>query len=122
MNLTGPTGTPPARGGRTSTRTALRPLEEVDHRQPLERGGEAYALANLATLCTRCHLDKTSRETVKDPARLAWRDYGVNRPAPVLERRVAAGLDFPRSPWKTSRGLNGALSGSRYHHRTLIRR
>lgn len=43
--------------------------------QPLEQGGEAYALANLATLCTRCHLDKTARETTKDPARLAWRDY-----------------------------------------------
>ena len=43
-------------------------MEEVDHRQPLERGGETYALANLATLCTRCH-------TVKDPARLVWRDY-----------------------------------------------
>lgn len=48
---------------------------EVDHRVPLERGGPEYDLSNLQTLCRRCHFEKTARENVKDPARLAWRDY-----------------------------------------------
>ena len=44
---------------------------EVHHRVGLEDGGEAYALANLETLCARCHFERHGA----DPRRLAWRDY-----------------------------------------------
>ena len=47
---------------------------EVDHVQPLEKGGDAWDEANLQCLCKSCHIEKTSRENERhDPARDAWR-------------------------------------------------
>lgn len=48
---------------------------EVDHLTPLDRGGALYALANLQTLCRRCHMVKTDRENPGDPDRRNWRAY-----------------------------------------------
>ena len=48
---------------------------EVDHAQPLQHGGEPYALLNLQTLCRGCHIEKTRGENTRpDPAREAWRE------------------------------------------------
>ena len=48
---------------------------EVDHVVPLKRGGDAWALNNLQTLCRACHLAKTATENRRPltPAELAWR-------------------------------------------------
>ena len=48
---------------------------EVDHIQPLHRGGAALDERNLQTLCVGCHIAKTSREKGTPPERLAWRAY-----------------------------------------------
>ena len=48
---------------------------EVDHIQPLDKGGAAFDSANLQTLCRTCHRQKTARENPGDPERRAWRDY-----------------------------------------------
>ena len=47
---------------------------EVHHVTPLEAGGAALALAlaNLETLCTRCHV---AAHPHGDPERRAWRRY-----------------------------------------------
>ena len=42
---------------------------EVHHVRPLDQGGAALDLANLATLCRDCHIDVH----VTDPERRAWR-------------------------------------------------
>ena len=34
---------------------------EADHIKPLFRGGDVYDLANLRTLCRRCHIDRHRR-------------------------------------------------------------
>gem|GEM_PF-4715379 len=41
----------------------------------LEAGGDPYDLSNLQTLCRDCHHEKTARENIADPVRLAGRDY-----------------------------------------------
>ena len=48
---------------------------EVDHIQPLQRGGAPYARANLQALCRDCHIRKTARENrrVLNPAEKLWR-------------------------------------------------
>jgi 5-methylcytosine-specific restriction protein A len=38
---------------------------EVDHITPIEQGGDRTADANLQTLCSPCHRDKTAREQGK---------------------------------------------------------
>ena len=48
---------------------------EVDHRQPLHRGGDAWGTSNLQVLCRRHHIEKTRRENRRPPtpAELRWR-------------------------------------------------
>ena len=50
---------------------------EADHIVPLDRGGAAYDLGNLQTLCGPCHAAKTAGERGREPtpAELAWRDF-----------------------------------------------
>ena len=47
----------------------------MDHIKPLRRGGEAYDLGNLQTLCRGCHIEKSRAESRRkpSPARAAWR-------------------------------------------------
>ena len=47
---------------------------EADHVLPLEQGGAEYDLANIATLCRRCHFAKTEAESgrVPIPGAAAW--------------------------------------------------
>ena len=47
----------------------LEPATEVDHIQPLSRGGAPYDPANLQALCTPCHSRKTRAENVNRDAR-----------------------------------------------------
>ena len=51
---------------------------EVDHVQPLEDGGDPWAMSNLQTLCRRCHVLKTAAENRArrpvSPEVEAWRD------------------------------------------------
>ena len=35
---------------------------EVDHKTPLEDGGDMYGLRNLGALCRGCHIEKTREE------------------------------------------------------------
>lgn len=35
---------------------------DVDHRVPIEQGGDTWSRANLQALCHRCHSIKTRRE------------------------------------------------------------
>ena len=48
---------------------------EVDHIRPLAAGGEPIALANLQTLCRRCHIRKSQDESDTSPERKAWTSY-----------------------------------------------
>lgn len=41
---------------------------EVDHVKPLNKGGDAWDLANLQTLCRGCHIAKTKSEQAKPPS------------------------------------------------------
>ena len=45
---------------------------EAHHVRPLAEGGAPYALANLETLCTGCHV---AAHPHGDPERRAWRAY-----------------------------------------------
>ena len=47
---------------------------ECDHVIPLDRGGDPWALDNLATRCRRCHVDKTAGENCREltPAQRRW--------------------------------------------------
>ena len=45
---------------------------EVDHIQPLQRGGDLYAESNLECLCKSCHLVKTATENGRLPALTEW--------------------------------------------------
>ncbi|MDE2901758.1 MAG: HNH endonuclease signature motif containing protein, partial [Chloroflexota bacterium] len=40
---------------------------EVDHVRPLNKGGDAWDLGNLQTLCRGCHIAKTRRENERPP-------------------------------------------------------
>ena len=44
---------------------------EVDHVQPLKRGGSMYSLDNLQALCRACHIRKTAGENLRQ-TRLPW--------------------------------------------------
>ena len=47
---------------------------ECDHIVPMRKGGDAFDLSNLQTLCRGCHIDKSAQESTKpDPARDRWR-------------------------------------------------
>ena len=50
---------------------------EVDHIVPLKKGGAAYDLKNLQTLCRPCHFDKTAGElrTPLTAAQAEWRNW-----------------------------------------------
>ena len=55
---------------------------EVDHIQPLDRGGEPYQPDNLQALCRGCHIAKTRTENENergrvDPERARWRAFLV---------------------------------------------
>ena len=53
---------------------------EVDHVQPLDKGGDAYALGNLQALCRGCHIAKTRAENRKpSAARDAWEELVQSR-------------------------------------------
>ena len=48
---------------------------ECDHRIPLERGGDPWALTNLQALCRGCHIEKSRSERpvrIPSPAVAAW--------------------------------------------------
>lgn len=48
---------------------------EVDHVQPLHRGGAEYDLENLQALCRECHFQKTADDMGHDtPGRKRWRE------------------------------------------------
>ena len=51
---------------------------ECDHKVPLHRGGEVWALSNLQALCRGCHIEKSRRERpeipLQDPERQKWRE------------------------------------------------
>lgn len=40
----------------------ITPGNTVDHKVPINNGGAPYALANLQTLCERCHAYKSQTE------------------------------------------------------------
>ena len=46
---------------------------EVDHRIPIARGGDPYALDNLQVLTRREHIEKTRMENYRIPGRAEWR-------------------------------------------------
>ena len=46
---------------------------ECDHVIPVGKGGNKYALTNLATLCRHCHLEKTRTENEKEPS--GWQKF-----------------------------------------------
>ena len=51
---------------------------EVDHKTPLEDGGEMYMLTNLQCLCRGCHIVKTKLENQRrqvKPEVQAWLDF-----------------------------------------------
>ena len=49
---------------------------ELDHKQPLRRGGAVWSEANLQPLCKKCHLRKTHGENEKpNPERAKWREF-----------------------------------------------
>ena len=47
---------------------------EIHHTDPPRTGGAPYALANLRTLCRRCHF-KAEQAATLSPGRLAWLRY-----------------------------------------------
>ena len=49
---------------------------ECDHVVPLDRGGDPWDLANLQTLCRRCHIEKTRGENRREPTpgESEWRE------------------------------------------------
>ena len=61
---------------------------EVDHKKPLEEGGEMYSLSNLAALCRGCHIEKTRQENAArrppQPEIEAWKAF--------IEERIANGV------------------------------
>jgi 5-methylcytosine-specific restriction protein A len=64
------------RDGFACVKCGARGRLEVDHVESIRRAPErAYDLANLQTLCTPCHSQKTNEEMgrVPNPAQLAWR-------------------------------------------------
>lgn len=46
---------------------------EADHVQPINRGGDPYAMGNLQALCRACHIEKTRLENYRIPGRREWR-------------------------------------------------
>ena len=47
---------------------------ECDHKVPLDKGGDPWAMENLQALCIGCHREKTRAENeLPDPARDRWR-------------------------------------------------
>ena len=50
---------------------------EVDHVQPLQWGGDPWALDNLQVLCRGCHIEKTRRENRRplSSAERKWREF-----------------------------------------------
>ena len=47
---------------------------EVDHIQPKHRGGSWWDVANLQSLCRKCHFAKSSREFKVRPDRPGYRE------------------------------------------------
>ena len=49
---------------------------EVDHIEPLHRGGDVWDAANLQVLCGGCHIKKTASENRRalTPSEQAWLD------------------------------------------------
>lgn len=50
---------------------------EVDHRVPLDKGGDPWDPANLQSLCRGCHFEKTAGENRRalTPAEAQWRAF-----------------------------------------------
>ena len=81
----------------TTRRTAVAPDDdckcgrygnEVDHIQPLDRGGEAYAPSNLQMLCRGCHILKSAKENCRQPTPAESRPGGSSSTSlPALEAR-----------------------------------
>ena len=47
---------------------------DVDHRVPLDQGGDPYDLSNLQVLTRREHIEKSRRENCRVPGRVEWLD------------------------------------------------
>ena len=62
------------RDGWRCTKCAKAGRLEVHHQVPLHRGGEPWALSNLATLCRDCHIRLTAAENRRKPtaSERAW--------------------------------------------------
>ena len=45
---------------------------EVDHIQPLHKGGAPFDLGNLRTLCRGCHIARTAQDKRKASMTPAW--------------------------------------------------
>ena len=58
---------------------------EVDHKHPVQRGGDPWAMGNLQALCRGCHIRKTGAENRRQltPAEIRWQ----NLLAATLARR-----------------------------------
>ena len=52
-------------------------LAQVDHIQPVSKGGKSFDPANCQTLCVSCHVAKTriDKGELPDPEREAWAAY-----------------------------------------------
>ena len=54
---------------------------ECDHRQPIVRAGDWFAMSNLQTLCRGCHIRKSAGEhktRLVSPARAALMEIAIN--------------------------------------------
>ena len=58
---------------------------EIDHENPVSKGGGQFDPLNLQTLCRDCHMRKSSRERgesslrLQDPKRKEWLDHIARR-------------------------------------------
>ena len=52
-------------------------MAQVDHVQPVMKGGKSFDPANLQVLCVSCHVAKTriDKGQLPDPERQAWAEY-----------------------------------------------
>ena len=66
---------------------------EVDHIEPLHRGGAPWATANLQVLCAGCHAEKTRQENRREltPSEADWQQYVTA----LIQQTERGKLEFP---------------------------